>query len=162
MPLIIMRYKLSFKATGEDEFEYFDLGGYTFKIKGMEIPFDFSAYEYDMDYDEDNGRICIDFESGRGAISNEYEIDECYDNEYKNLQLDKNAITAEFLSKVDEILEIYIDYNYVFEINKLEDIKFEDITFEDLTTGKIYSVDSNVAKQFNKKIQLELAKEAED
>ena len=46
--------------------------------------------------------------------------------------------------------------------NKLEDIKFEDITFEDLTTGKIYSVDSNVAKQFNKKIQSELAKEAED
>ena len=72
MPLIIMRYKLSFKATGEDEFEYFDLGGYTFKIKGMEIPFDFSAYEYDMSYDEDNGRICIDFESGRVAISNEY------------------------------------------------------------------------------------------
>ncbi len=162
MPLIIMRYKLSFKATREDEFEYFDLGGYTFKIKGMEIPFDFSAYEYDMNYDEDNDRICIDFESGRGTIFNEFEIDEYYDDEYKNLQLDKNAITAEFLSKVDEILEMHIDYNYVFEINKLEDIKFEDITFEDLTTGNIYSVDSNVAKQFNKKIQSELAKEAED
>ena len=148
-----MRYKLSFKATGEDEFEYFDLGGYAFKIKGMEIPFDFSAYGYDMDYDEDNGRICIDYESGKGIMFDEFEIDECYDEEYKNLQLDKNAITAEFLSKVDEILEMYMDYNYMFEINKLEDVRFEDITFEDVTTGKIYAVDSNVIKQFNKKIQ---------
>lgn len=162
MPLIIMRYKLSFKATGEDEFEYFDLGGYTFKIKGMEIPFDFSAYGYDMCYDEDNSRIYIDFESGKGIMFNEFEIDEYYDDEYKNLQLDKNAITAEFLSKVDEILEMHIDYNYMFEINELEDIRFEDITFEDLTTGEIYSVDSNVVKQFNKKIQSELAKEDED
>lgn len=157
MPMI-MRYKLSFKANGDDEFEYFDIGGYTFKIKGMAIPFDFSSYGYDMNYDEDKGRIYIDFESGQGIIRDET-IDECYDEEYEKLQLNKNKITAEFLSKTEEILEISIDYRYLFSHYKLEDIKFEDITFEDLESKKIYSVDSNVVKQYNKRILTEMFEE---
>ena len=41
---MIMRYTLSFEGSNFDnEFEYLDVGGYTFKIKGMEIPFDFAA-----------------------------------------------------------------------------------------------------------------------
>ena len=157
MPMI-MRYKLSFEAIGDDEFEYFDLGGYTFKIKGMTISFDFSAYGYDMDYNEDKGRIYIDFESGQGIIRDNI-IDDCYDEEYEKLQLNKNNITAEFLSKVEEILEISIDYRYMFEPCKLEDIRFEDITFEDLESKKIYSVDSNVIKQYNKRILTKMLKE---
>ena len=148
---MIMRYKVSFKAESEDEYGYFLLGGYTFKIKEMEVPFDFHSYAYNCEYDKDNSRMCLAYESGKGVAYNEYEIDECYNDEYKKLKLDKNAITAEFLSKVDEILEIEIDYSCVFLKEKLEDIKFEYITFEDLATGKIYSVDSNVVKQFNKK-----------
>lgn len=148
---IVMRYKLSFKAVREDEYGYFSLGGYTFKIKGMEIPFDFTGYVYHWNYDKDNSRMCLEYESGKGIAHNEYELDECYDDEYKKLKLDKNAITAEFLSKVEEILEMEVDYSCVFLREKLEDAKFEDITFEDVATGKIYSVDSNVIKQFNKK-----------
>lgn len=148
---IIMRYKLSFKVASEDEYGSFYLGGYIFKIKGMEIPFDFTGYAYRWNYDKDNSRMCLEYEGGKGVTHNEYELDECYDDEYKKLKLDKNAITAEFLSKVDEILEMQVDYSYVFLKDKLEDVKFEDITFEDLATGKIYSVDSNVVKQFNRK-----------
>ena len=148
---MIMRYKVSFKAESEDEYGYFLLGGYTFKIKGMEVPFDFHSYAYNCEYDKDNNRMCLTYESGKGVAHNEYGIDECYDDEYKKLKLDKNTITAEFLSKVDEILEIEIDYSCVFLKEKLENIKFEDITFEDLATEKIYSVDSNVVKQFNRK-----------
>ena len=151
MPLI-MRYELLFDIARDDTLEYFSLGGYTFKINGMEIPFDFPTYGYHVtDYDECSNKKCIKFESGKGVMSNDFELDDYYDDEYIELQLDKNAITAKFLSKVDEILEMQVDYSYVFLKDKLEDAKFEDITFEDLATGKIYSVNSNVVKQFNKK-----------
>ena len=155
---MIMRYTLSFEGKDFDEFEYFDVGGYTFKIKGKNIPFDFSAYGYDIE-DDNRGReegrnpnrIYLNYESGKGLAFSDYEIDECFDDEYENLGLTRKDITAEALSFVEEIKEIYIDYNYKESMTKqLKDFKVEYIEFEDLESGKIYSVNSNVIKAFNK------------
>ena len=150
---MIMRYTLSFEGSNFDnEFEYFDVGGYTFKIKGMEIPFDFAAYGYDIEDDKrgredyhNSNRIYLNFESGRGFAFAEYDIDSCYDEDYEKLGLNKKDITAKFLSSVEEIKEMYIDCN-----KQLEDFKIEYIEFEDLKTNKTYSVDSNVIKSFNR------------
>lgn len=151
MPLI-MRYELLFDIVRDDTLEYFSLGGYTFKINGMEIPFDFPTYGYHVtDYDECSNKKCIKFESGKGVMFNDFKLDNYYDDEYIDLQLDKNAITAKFLSKVDEILEMHIGYVYIHN-SKLKNIEYKNITFEDLTTGEVYEVSSNVIKQFNKKI----------
>lgn len=156
---MIMRYTLSFEGSNFDnEFEYLDVGGYTFKIKGMEIPFDFAAYGYDIEDDKrgredyhNSNRIYLNFESGKGFAFAEYDIDSCYDEEYEKLGLNKKDITAKFLSSVEEIKEMYIDYNYKESMTKqLKDFKVEYIGFEDLESGKIYPVDSNVIKAFNK------------
>lgn len=157
--IMIMRYTFSFEGSNfDDEFEYLDVGGYTFKIKGMEVPFDFSAYGYDIEDDKrgredyhDSNRIYLNFESGKGFAFAEYDVDSCYDEEYENLGITREDVTAKFLSSVVEIKEMYIDYNYKENMAKqLKDLKVEYIEFEDLESGEVYSVDSNVIKAFNK------------
>lgn len=153
---MIMRYKVSFDNKGFGEEDSFDknkhcinLGGNTFLINEMELPFDFEAFGYDLDIQKD--KVYLYFESGKGFLWDDYELDECFDEEYEKLGLSEEKITAEFLASTNKIVEMCFSWedndNFGGSFINLE---YEYIEFEDLETEEIYKVDDEVLKAYNK------------
>jgi len=108
MKQVIMRMEIDIlfkEPVATDDFSC-DIGGYTFNIDGKSIPFDFAASS--GDFTQDGNVITIDFESGCGPFFNEYDIEECFEESYEELGLKSSDITAEFLSRVEGIEEIYL------------------------------------------------------
>lgn len=149
---MVMEYQISFKSENfEEEFCGLDLGGYTFIINNMEIPFDFDAFGYNIE--NRDGKAYVNYESGIGMAFNNYELDECFDDEYKLLGLTKKDITAKFLSSASEISEFYIGHEYRNNVNKkLENLKIEYIQFQDCETKEVFKVSEDVINDFNKKL----------
>ena len=129
----------------------FSVGGYGFIINGNLIPFDFNAQEYNIDVRSDSSIIY--YTSGEGPFFNEYDIDnETFEEEYNKFGLTSKDITAEFLSKVQEIEEFFIQAYDEETGNEIETRhQIVSIVFID-ENGTIYPVSKEVIDKYNKTI----------
>ena len=80
------------------------IGGYYFVINGKEVPFDWDAFCGD---EEDR---VFSFTTGYGFAWNDFELSDCYDEDYELLGIKRENITAEYLASVDEITEFHINF----------------------------------------------------
>lgn len=147
---MIMRYQVSFDCDIFDkEKDYIDLGGYSFVVDDKDVPFDFEAYGYDIDVAD--GRVSLEYESGRGFAFNEYDVNSCFDEEYEKLSLTRDDITAEFLASTTKISEFYIAVYCNDELYELDskNFKIDYIEFIDYDTDKTFKVDNDVLQNIN-------------
>lgn len=130
-------------------------GGFSFEKDGISMPFDFSAYSSYPIQNEDN-TITVVYESGKGLLSNDFEIDkDTYESLYnENLSIDN--IDAKMLSEADSIYELYYDFYLKEDVNEkhLVPINIESISFFDLEdNNKEYKVKQSVIDKFNKQME---------
>lgn len=134
------------------------IGGYYFIINGKAVPFDWDAFEGD----EENN--IFSFETGYGFMFNDFELSDCYDEDYEALGISRENITARFLASAERIDEFHI--NFINENgdevdlgnNNDEDyrIKILEIVFVDIETEKEYKVEQKVLDDYNKGILKEI------
>lgn len=148
-----------------DEAQAVSVGGFSFDIGENSIPFDWDAFTGS----EENG--VFSFVTGRGFLFNDYEISDCYDEDYKDMEINKEDITAEFLSSVHHIEEFFVDFAYGddsvgigdYHDNAKSDAEFKleliNLSFEDIETGKVYDVNKEVLEAFNKGVYREYDKD---
>ena len=128
------------------------IGGYYFIINGKEIPFDWDAFSGN----EENG--IFEFDTGYGFIFNDFELSDCYDEDYEKLGMTREDITAEFLASVEEIGEFHINFIDVdgneidlgYNDDEQYKIKLVEIIFTDMETEKGYKVKQEVLDEYNK------------
>ena len=126
------------------------IGGYYFIINGKEIPFDWDAFSGN----EENG--IFEFDTGYGWF-NDFELSDCYDEDYEKLGMVREDITAELLASVEEIGEFHINFidaddNEVdlgFNDDEQYKIKLVEIIFTDLENDKGYKVKQEVLDKYN-------------
>ena len=127
------------------------IGGYYFIIDGKEIPFDWDAFSGS----EEDG--VFEFETGYGWF-NDYDLSECYDEDYDQLGISRSDITAEFLASVEQIKEVHMNFldengeECDFGWNEdAEDfmIKLLEISFAEVESDKEYKVSQEVLDKFN-------------
>ena len=139
-----------------EEAKYVSIGGFSFVIDGDVIPFDWDAFS---GYEED-GKFY--FETGRGWMFNDYEISDCYNEDYEDMDIEKEAITAEFLASATDIEEFFVDFETVegnegqagwFDDNRRNDVQYKinllEIEFYDVDHNKTYPVAQEVLDKFN-------------
>lgn len=127
------------------------IGGYYFIINGQDIPFDWDAFVGN----EENG--IFSFETGYGFLFNDFKLSDCYDEDYEELGLVREEISAEFLAQASKICEVHI--NFVDDEDDEVDLGFNDdedyrinlltMYFIDIETGKEYHVSQEVLDEYN-------------
>lgn len=128
------------------------IGGYYFVIQGKEIPFDWDAFCGD---EEDN---IFNFTTGYGFAWNDFNLSDCYDEDYAALGITRENINAEYLASVDEITEFHI--NFIDEDDDECDlgsngsidqykIKLLKIVFTNVDTGDSFEVRQDILDKFN-------------
>jgi hypothetical protein len=83
------------------------IGGFSFEIGEYTIPFDWAAFS-----GSERDKV-FSFETGTGWFWNDYEIADCYDEEYEEIGIKKEDITAEFLASVSHIDEFFVNFDDV-------------------------------------------------
>lgn len=131
------------------------VGGYRFEINANLIPFDWDAFSAS----EENGTFS--FTTGKGPFFNDYEIPDYWDEEYKEIGITREEITAEFLASVNHIEEFFVDfedgdgkeYGIGWFADNTNDSQYKinliEIIFVDVTTWKEYPVDQKVIDKYN-------------
>jgi hypothetical protein len=102
------------------------------------------------------------FETGTGWFWNDYEISDCYDDEYEEIGIKKEDITAEFLASVSHIDEFFVDFDdadskeqgigwYAYNTDKAQyKINILKMSFLDLAAQTEYPVKKEVLDAYNK------------
>ena len=126
------------------------IGVFEFRYGDDTIPFDFDTIS--SNYTKLDDSIEIEWNNDKSFLS-DYYISEDYRYEISEAGYDIDELTAEFLSNVDEITEIFTDI--VVKVNdkfiNIEDTPvFTEISFSD-DTGTVYKVKEDVIDNFNKK-----------
>ena len=117
--------------------EEFGFGGYCFIVDGKEVSFDWDAWSADCD----GSRVTI--ETGYGCFFNDFNISEDYDEALLKAGLTRYDLTAEFLSRCEEIQEFACEGG---------DVLIEYVTFLD-ESNKEYRVKDEVIREYNKKVK---------
>ena len=137
------------------------IGGFSFDVAGKSIPFDWDAFS-----GVENNSV-FSFGTGRGWAFNDFELSDCYDQDYEDIGIKRENISAEFLSTTEHIEEFFVDFSdgnkevgigfYSDNANENEEYKLElvEISFEDMDTGKYFDVNPEVIRAFNKGIRRE-------
>ena len=145
-----------FVPLSNEEAKAVSIGGFSFEIGEYTIPFDWDAFS-----GTERDKIFY-FETGRGLLWNDYEISECYDEQYKEIGIEKGHITAEFLASVDHIDEFFVDFDGIdsntYNIGRYAEnnndaqykINIIEMSFLDLMTQNEYQVAQNVIDKYNK------------
>lgn len=135
------------------EIDSLSIGGYYFIINGKEIPFDWDAFSGD----EEDG--VFEFETGYGFLFNDFELSDCYDEDYLNLGIERKDITASYLASVEDITEFHVNFinknNEECDLGSNQDIerykiKLLEVTFTDIMADKDFFVNQSVLDNFNK------------
>jgi len=115
------------------------------------IPFGFDDWECEID--KNLNSVVIGWQSGKSFLKSDG-ISEVYRDDILDVGIDPDKITAEFLSKPDEIVRIHIDIAaksyYGNFINIGNQVSIEAITFVD-ENHTPYNVSSDKISQFNRK-----------
>lgn len=153
---ILEKRKRKFVPLISDDIFNLSIGGYSFEINDDLIPFDWDAFNVS----EENG--IFNFETGRGPFFNDYEIPDYFDEEYKEIGLTREEITAEFLASTHCIEDFFVnfdDYNgkehgigwCVDNVNSSQyKINIIELLFVDVKTLSEYPVSKEVISKYNK------------
>lgn len=133
------------------EIEGLSIGGYSFVINDNLIPFDWDAFSGN---ESKNG---FRFHTGYGFF-NDFELSDCYEDDYAELGLTREDITAEFLASVEKIDEFNVEFydgedDIIIGDNKGSSeykINIISMAFLDMDNDKLYDVANNVIAEFNK------------
>ncbi len=132
------------------------IGGFSFEIGEYTIPFDWDAFS-----GSERDKV-FQFETGTGWFWNDYEISDCYDDEYEEIGIKKEDITAEFLASVSHIDEFFVDFDdadgkeqgigwHAYNTDEAQyKINILKMSFLDLETQKEYPVKQEVLDKYNK------------
>ena len=138
-----------------DDVQHMSIGGFSFEIGDDLIPFDWDAF---LISEEDN---IFHFETGRGLFFDDYEISNCYDEEYEEIGITREEIAAEFLASVKCIEDFFVNFddsngnehsigwcadnvkNSQYKINILE------LLFVDIETKNEHKVSKYVLNKYN-------------
>ena len=145
-----------FEILTKDDLNSLCPGGFTFEAGGKAIPFDFDAQATS----EENG--VFSYASGYGPFFNDFELTDCFDDEYEALGIKREEISPEMLASASSIQEFYINFeikgarsDYGIGENADPDAEFLiellDVKFEDRESGKVFAVDEKVLGEFNGK-----------
>ena len=155
--LMNMEFEVEFQSGELERLELdkgdinFDIGGYAFVIDGKTVPFDFAATCYCKNLNNYDDVINIEYESGKSLFFNEYDVDDVYEDEYRELGLSMKDITAPFLASAKGIEEIYIwphAVGYEDGVPCDPKIRILSIQFAD-EKGESFPVDKAVIDIFN-------------
>ena len=145
-----------FRQIHNDETDALSIGGFSFDIDEYSIPFDWDAFS-GSEYDD---MFC--FETGTGWFWNDYELTDCYDEDYAEMGLTKEDITAELLSSVHHIEEFFVYFEdtdgkeqgfgaYYDNVDEPEyKVKIIDMVFVDMDTQNEYPVAQEVIDKYNR------------
>lgn len=141
-----------FVLLNKDTVSSLSIGGYCFVVNGKSIPFDWDAFSGS----EEDG--VFEFETGYGWF-NDFELTDCYDEEYQKLGISREDITAKFLASAERIEEFHINFedaNYEevdlgYNDDEQYKIKLIEISFRNMETNKEYKVQQTVLNKYNKR-----------
>lgn len=158
-----------FVPMGEDEAKSVGIGGFCFSVGDKQIPFDWTAYSGNWD-----DRGYYSFVTGYGWM-NDFELDECFDEEYEKLGIKREDISAKMLASAQAIDEFYVDFEVECSdgvdecgvgenTDKSSDYRLEllRVAFEDIETGRTYDINPVVLDAFNKGEKLYIRALCED
>lgn len=146
----------NFTPISNKEAKAISIGGFSFEIGEYTIPFDWEAFS-----GSERDKVFM-FETGTGWFWNDYELSSCYDEEYKEIGIKKENITAEFLASVQHIDDFFVDFEdvdgkeqgigwYADNTKKAQyKINILQMSFLDLATQNEYSVKQEVLDKYNK------------
>ena len=132
------------------------IGGYSFEINGNMIPFDWDAFILN----ENDG--VFEFETGNGPFFKDYEIPNYYDEEYKEIGITRESISAEFLASASGIEDFFINFDdkdgeeyslgwHADNVNSSQyKINIIDLAFVDVEKLNTYKVSKEVIDKYNK------------
>ncbi len=153
---ILEKRKGKFVPLASDDVQNLSIGGYSFEINDDLIPFDWDAFSCN----EENG--VFSFETGRGPFFNDYEIPDYFDEEYKEIGITKEEITAEFLASAESIEDFFVNFDdhngkehgigwCVDNVNSSQyKINIIEILFVDIETQNEYPLPKEVLSKYNK------------
>ena len=153
---ILERRHKKYVPVTEENISSLSIGGFTFDIGDNAIPFDWDA----SSGGESNG--IFHFETGWGPFFNDFELTDCFDDEYAEMGIKREDISAEFLASVHHIQEFFVCFNDKngdectagwYSDNAKDSfykIKLLSMVFEDMETAAHYQVPSKVLDEYNK------------
>lgn len=152
---ILEKHKGKFVPLTTDDVRNLSIGGYSFEINDDLIPFDWDAYSCN----EENG--IFSFETGCGPFFNDYEIPDYFDEEYKEIGLTREEITAEFLASAHSIEDFFVNFDdrngkehgigwCADNVNSSQyKISIIEILFVDIETRSEHQVSNKVISNYN-------------
>ena len=139
-----------------DNVKSMSIGGYSFEVNGDSIPFDWDAFTAT----EDNGMFS--FTTGKGPFFNDYEIPDYWDEEYSEIGITREEITAEFLASVSHIEDFFVDFEdsdgkeqgigwFADNVDSSQyKVNILDLAFVNVETADEYPVSKEVINRYNK------------
>ena len=154
---ITMNYKFRVVPKDGSDITYASCGGFCFNIRHPKTG-ELIALRFDFDaagVRNTEGFDC-EYESGRGPMFNELHISKDFEDEYEELGLTVDDITAELLSKAESIEEMFvmIDTKEGGEEAPYSEYVVEEIVLSDGEND--YEVSKEVITAFNEKTKSEL------
>jgi hypothetical protein len=146
----------NFVSITNEEATSVSIGGFSFEIGEHTIPFDWDSFS-----GSERDKV-FQFETGAGWFFSDYEMSDCYDEQYEEIGIKKEDITAEFLASVSHIDEFFVDFDdvdgkeqgigwYADNTNEAQyKIKILEMYFYDLATQNTYPVKQEVLDKYNK------------
>jgi hypothetical protein len=153
---ILKKKNGKFVPMSKEEAQSVSIGGFSFEIGEDTIPFNWDAF-----YGTEENCVFM-FETGRGLLWSDYEISECYDEQYKEIGIKREEITAEFLASVNHIDEFFVDFDDAdgkehsigWYVDNTKDAQYKiniiEMAFLDLMTQNEYDVAKSVIDKYNK------------
>lgn len=152
---ILSKHKGEFIPLTFDDAKNMSIGGYSFEVNGGSIPFDWDAFTAT----EENG--VFSFTTGKGPFFNDYEIPDYWDEEYNEIGITREEITAEFLASVSHIEDFFVDFEdsdgkehgigwYADNENSSQyKVNILNLAFVNVETADEYPVSKEVVNKYN-------------
>lgn len=133
--------KMPFKTDGM-EFQ-----GLCAETHGKLIQFDFAASRCHVEEISDT-EYQIHYESGHGALLDEFMLDDCYDEEYRLIRLDRKDITAKYLSEMTLLREFLVepDVAVPYEQEEILAVHIDAMSFSD--EAETYEVSKEALRKY--------------
>lgn len=128
------------------------VGGFAFEINGKSTPFDFEASAVNIKDD------VFRYMSGYGPFFNSHYLDDCYDDEYEKLGIERSSLTASKLVSTTKIEEFHVtvwdheekEYDVGDNSDPQTDLRLEIIEIEFVDeNADSYTVSADIIERFN-------------
>lgn len=149
---IRMHYTLSGRLDGKSLNEFVKIPNYSLSFGGFEfevpirgknicVPFDWESYLGKINPD---GTLSgFHGESTFFSTGSDDELDECFEEEWKQLGITREDLTADVMAEAIAIREFYVDYEPVADNNDGDELYIQRLSFLD-EAGREYEVSDKV------------------